>query len=208
MLMASTTKLFFGICAPACCLFAIAPVASSSRTSKEPIYDDAEGYAVLSVLLDRYNPGSKDLVVQIFPRTASENQMFSSLECKEVPDEFLTAAKDFHDKNKIKFRLEPRFSLKFKYELTENPRKSLPPQAPGEQEVELPVFGPLYQVSAVGFDAAKTHAIAYVDAVCGSECGGGAYHFLRKEAKGWKEVPGSPVCEWVSQNQSFLAPHG
>lgn len=207
--MVRSVKLFFGTCMSACCLLAFAPVGGSLRASREPIYDDPAGYAVLFLLLDRHNPGSHDLVLELSPITASEKQMLSSLACAKVLDEFQTTAKDFHEKNKTIFRLVARFSTKSKYELLENTDKLLPPQPkPGEQELRIRSTVPLYVVPVVGFDPSKTHAIAYVSAFCGHECGGGAYHFLRKEEQGWKEVAGSPACERMSRDQDISKPQG
>ena len=207
--MARRAKLFIGACLSACCALAFASVDGSSTVSKEPTYDDKEGYAVLSILLDRYNHGSKDLVLEISPLTTSGKQMISSLDCAKIPDEFQSAAKDFRERNKTELRLLARFSMEAKYEFFENPDKFLPPQPkPGEQELRSFSTLQLHVVSAVGFDPAKTHAIAYMSFFCGNECGGGGYHFLRKEPKGWKEISDSPACVWTSWDQSLLNPQG
>jgi len=183
------------------CISELGPLKARSEDPPRPVYEDPDGYAVLSVLLDRYHFGSKTAVILISPFTVSEGRMLSSLNCGKVPQGFQTVAKDFHDKNKIAFQLEAKFSMDGKYELSDSARKVLPPPKSGEQELLSRVYMPVYFVSAVGFDSLRTHAIAYVGAICGGECGGGGYYFLTKDTKGWREVPGSPACTWISRSQ-------
>ena len=204
--MARKEKLFGGVFITALCTLAFAPAGGSSAKSTKPAYDDPEGYAVLSVLLDRYHFGPKDSVITISPTTVSEEQMLSSLNCGKVPDGFQAAAKDFHEKNKIALQLKAKFSTETKYELSSDPDKNLPQPELGEQEVRSRVGTPVYVVSGVGFDPSRTRAVAYVSVFCGEECGSGGYYFLSKEAKGWKEVAGSPACIWMSRNRSLLSP--
>lgn len=173
---------------------------NKSQESAKPKYDDSEGYAVLSVLLDNHL-SSKRAAITISPETVPESGMWSSLNCGKKPNGFEAAEKDFHEKNKLAFGLASKFSIKSEYEFYDEKKFALPPPKPGEQELHLETYGPLYFVSAVGFDPARTRAIAYSGANCGGECGGGGYYFFAKDAKGWKEVPGSPACEWVSRNQ-------
>jgi hypothetical protein len=180
--------------------FVLTPVQIDVSKLQRPTYEDRDGYAVLSIVLDQHNHGSETTVISIVPTTVSEDRTLSSLNCGKKPEGFQAAEKDFHERNKTVFELAAKFSISRKYELSSAPRRIFPPPKPGEQELQIDAYAPAYFVSAVGFDAARTHAVAYVGAVCGAECGGGGYHFLVKDKKDWKEVPGSPACVWVSQN--------
>ena len=50
------------------------------------------------------------------------------------------------------------------------------------------------QVSAVGFDAAGTRAMAYMAVACGGLCGGGSIHLLEKVNGSWRQA--AKLCEW------------
>jgi hypothetical protein len=58
------------------------------------------------------------------------------------------------------------------------------------------------ELSPVGFDRAKTHAVIYVSHHCGGLCGGGGYGFLQKENGVWRGSSpfpsGSSYCRWAS----------
>jgi hypothetical protein len=130
--------------------------------------------------------------------------------CSRVPTEFASAAADFRDKNKQNWNLTKRINLKFSYKFTNLAGKRTR-LAPTQNTKDVPpaLFETsVYQVSAVGFDASRTHAIAYVGAVCGPDCDSGSYHLLVKEKEGWKEATGSPVCQWMSFNLDFLFNRG
>jgi len=180
-------------------------------TSKQPVYSDREGYAVLSELLNQAMSKSKVSAIDISRVTAQEEEFIGYKDCAKLfPDDFQSAVKDFHERNKSKVRLAKEFSLTVNYRLTEKTNvQSPPPAAPGEQRVEGEFVGRvLFAVSTVGFDQTKTHAIAFVSAYCGVMCAGGAYHLLVKDKQGWKEIPGSPKCEWVSQKQDSPGSRG
>jgi hypothetical protein len=175
-----------------------------SAASKLPVYADREGYAVLSELLNHTISKSKISAIDISLVTAQEEEFVGYKDCaKAFPEDFQSAVKDFHERNKSKLRLAKEFSLAVNYRLTEKPDvQSPPPAAPGERQLEGKFVGRvLFAVSAVGFDQTKTHAIAYVSAYCGVMCAGGAYHLLIKNKQGWKEIPDSPKCEWISQKR-------
>jgi hypothetical protein len=175
---------------------------NTTPTEKPADYDDADGYAVLAFLLEHYRPGLAN-TLEIASLTASGVKPDSFETCSgKIPAEFAAAVNDFRDKNKKNWRLTKKLNLKFSYKLVDLAKKHQP-LAPTQNAKELPppVFEqPVYQVSAVGFDGSRTHAIAYVAAVCGPDCSSGAYHLLVKEKDGWKEFVSSPVCEWMSFN--------
>jgi hypothetical protein len=183
---------------------------NSSPSEKPADYEDADGFAVLAVLLEHYRPELAN-TLEIASLTASGAKPDSFEACGgKIPAEFAAAAADFRDKNKQNWRLTKKLKLKFIYRLVDLAKKRQP-LAPTQNAKELPppVFEqPVYQVSAVGFDASRTHAIAYVAAVCGPDCSSGAYHLLVKEKDGWKEFASSPVCEWMSFNPDGLFDRG
>ncbi len=60
--------------------------------------------------------------------------------------------------------------------------------------------GGFIEVSAVGFDATKTHALVYIAHHCGGLCGGGTHHFVEKKDGQWvpANVKDLENCVWVS----------
>jgi len=63
-----------------------------------------------------------------------------------------------------------------------------------------PDSGGFLVVSAVGFNAEKTRAMAYIGHSCGSLCGGGTHHLLENVQGTWREVRPRDVqfCMWAS----------
>ena len=173
-------------------------------------YEDADGYVVLSILLSHaHSETDPSFLLAPFllsALTVSGINADSFQSCSRVPTEFASAAADFRDKNKQNWNLTKKINLKFSYKFA-NLTGKRPYVAPSRNTKDLPpaLFETsVYQVSAVGFDASRTHAIAFVGAVCGPDCGSGSYHLLVKEKEGWKETTGSPVCQWMSFNLDFL----
>ena len=173
-------------------------------------YEDADGYAVLSILLSHahseVDPSFLLAPFLLSPATVSGINDGSFQSCSRVPTEFAGAAADFRDKNKQNWNLTKKINLNFHYKFTNLTGKHAW-LAPTQNAKDVPpaLFETsVYQVSAVGFDASRTHAIAYVGAVCGPDCGSGSYHLLVKGKEGWKETDGSPVCQWMSFNPDFL----
>jgi hypothetical protein len=187
---------FFFLFASACafCISQTSTVAGKLLT-----YGDPEGYAVLSQLIDKAVP-SKTSEIDISATTSRGEYVGTTEGCLKVPDEFSSALKDFHKRNESTMRLANGFSLRSKYALRDKPEVVTPPQSgPDSQQLdEKFVPRTFFTVSAVGFDESETHAIAYVGAYCGVMCAGGAYYLLIKGKDGWKEIPDSPKCEWMS----------
>ncbi len=188
-------------------LFALPLFAQNAAQAPPPAdYDDPEGYVVLSILLDHYHSEAEN-TLQISSLTASGTKPDSFDTCAtKFPVEFATAANDYKEKNKQQARVAKKFNAKFGYKLVDLAKKRQP-LAPTNNAKGLPppLFDhAVYEVSAVGFDASRTHAIAYVSVFCGPDCSSGAYHLLVKEKDGWKEFVGSPVCEWMSFHPDWL----
>jgi hypothetical protein len=196
------------------CFLSCAVPLSAQKTPGPPkaAYEDADGYVVLSILLSHAHSEDPSFLLAPFllsPLTVSGINADSFQSCSRVPTEFASAAADFRDKNKQNWNLTKKINLKFRYKFTNLTGKHTW-LAPTQNSKDVPpaLFETsVYQVSAVGFDASRTHAIAYVGAVCGPDCGNGSYHLLVKEREGWKETTGSPVCQWMSFDRppvSFL----
>ena len=180
------------------------------ETLKPADYEDADGYVVLSILLSHahseIDPSFLLAPFLLSPLTVSGINADSFQSCSRVPTEFASAAADFRDKNKQNWNLTKKINLKFSYKFTNltGKRTRLAPTQNAKDVPPALFETSVYQVSAVGFDASRTHAIAYVGAVCGPDCSSGSYHLLVKEKEGWKETTGSPVCHWISFNLDFL----
>ena len=175
------------------------------ETTKAVDYDDADGNAVLSILLTHahsdVDPSFLLAPFLLSPSTVSGISADSFQSCNRVPAEFAAAADDFRDKNKQSWNLTKKINLKFSYKFTNTGQRTPLAPTPNTKGVPPPLFEtPVYQVSAVGFDASRTHAIAYVGSLCGPDCRRGSYHLLVKEKAGWKETGGSPVCQLISFN--------
>ena len=194
------------------CFFSYAAPLFAQKTpepSKAADYEDADGYVVLSLLLSRVHseidPSFLLAPFLVFPSTVPGINADSFQACNRVPTEFAGAAADFRDQNKRSWNLTKKINLKFSYKFTNTGKHTWLAQTQNSKDVPPPLFETsVYQVSAVGFDASRTHAIAYVGTVCGPDCGSGSYHLLVKEKGSWKETAGSPVCQWISFNLDFL----
>jgi hypothetical protein len=189
-----------------CAISCATPLFAQNGSEKPADYDDADGYAVLLNLLEPYHPAFGN-TLEISSLTSSGVKPDSFESCaSRIPAEFTAAANDFKDKNKQNWRLTKKLNAKFSYKFVDLTKKQQP-LAPTKNAKDMPppVFDQaVYQVSAVGFDATRTHAIAYVASFCGPDCSTGGYHLLVKGKDGWKEYVSSPVCESMSFNVDAL----
>ena len=180
-----------------------------STAAQSAAYDDAEAYAVYSVVLQAEWPArvakAKRLVIQIetedYPFIGDEGclQPAEGDEAKYGP--ILAAYREINKKAKM---LQRKFAPAFRYALVS--KASIHNYfaiagVDGWREFyrKYPDSGGYITMSAVGFNADKTIAIVYMGHSCGGLCGGGTYHFLRKAEGKWSEFqwPGSS-CMWVS----------
>ena len=200
------------VLAALCFLSCVAPLFAQKTPvpPKAADYEDADGYVVLSILLrhvhSEVDPSFLLAPFLLSPLTVPGIKADSFQSCSRVPTEFASAAADFRDKNKQNWNLTKKIDLKFSYKFTNltGKRTWLAPTQNAKDVPPALFETSVYQVSAVGFDASRTHAIAYVGAVCGPDCSSGSYHLLVKEKEGWKETTGSPVCQLISFNLTFL----
>jgi hypothetical protein len=159
-------------------------------------YDDADGYQVLSSIIDASTNKLKSESVSIFHHTISE-EAFRGIrfQCSgSIPAEFQSAAEDLDKKAKTKFLLQQEFSIQKKYKLVALSRET--PVNVGNQS-QTASSSAMFSVSAVGFDETKAHAIALVRYIVhngGTTGGSSTFHLLRKTAQGWQEAMEIPKC--------------
>jgi len=168
---------------------------------KPPIYDDPEGYAVLSLLLSNAGQDIHSPTILINSTSAVEGpDGITSLEkCVKVPEDFREAADDYLQKTKSSYLFLEKFALKAPYRLVSKRPRSFddlkhPPKS--DKEIADRISSGMFILSPVGFDSGHTHAIVRKTYLCGSLCGWGSYHFLVKSAGGWEETKGVTRCSW------------
>ncbi len=173
--------------------WAVSP-ALASAGKKHPVYEDSEGYALLSLALLRAIPDPQNSAIYISSLTTAvdEGDAFSLDKCAKVPPEFREAADDYLRKGKLAFTLQEKFALGTTYSLV--PSSGDLSKAGVKRNRK---FIGIFNVSAVGFDQTRTRAVLRINNECGSLCGGGNYYFFLKGGNGWEEVKGIPKCTWV-----------
>ena len=164
-------------------------------------YDDAEGYAVLSMLLSSTSQETHASLIRInmVTHVESVSGAHSLEDCMKVPEEFREAANDYEQRARTALVLRKKFTLRMPYDLAGESRITgtgvRPSPGTGEDYSQKISTGTFY-LSPVGFDANRTHAIAYENYLCGNLCGWGAYHLLVKNAGRWDEAKDVNACTW------------
>lgn len=164
-------------------------------------YEDAEGYAVLSMLLGSASQETHAATIRInmVTHVESVSGAHSLEECMKVPEEFREAANDYERRASNALVLRKRFTLRTPYDLAGETRITGTGvrQAPGTgEDYSQKISTGTFYLSPVGFDANHTHAIAYENYLCGNLCGWGAYHLLVKNAGRWEEAKDVSGCTW------------
>jgi len=165
------------------------------------VYDDGEGYAVLSMLLNNAVPETHGAIIRInmLTHVESVNGTHSLEDCMKIPEEFREAANDYELRAKTAMLLRKKFTLKTPYDLAGETRivgsKAKPASATGTDSVAKISSGVFY-LSPVGFDANHTHAITYANYICGNRCGWGGFHLLVNNAGRWEEAKYVTACTW------------
>lgn len=165
------------------------------------VYEDAEGYAVLSMLLSEATQDTHGGVLRINMLTHVESVTGThSLEdCMKIPDEFREAANDYERRAATALVLKKKFTMKMPYDLAGETRivgtKAKPSSSAGTNTA-VRVSSGVFYLSPVGFDANHTHAIAYENYICGNLCGWGGFHLLVKNAGRWEEAKDVSTCAW------------
>ena|SRR5215831_14191174 len=165
------------------------------------VYDDAEGYAVLSMLVGSASQETHAAQIRInmVTHVESVSGAHSLEDCMKVPEDFREAANDYEQRAKTALVLRKKFTLRTPYDLAGETRitgSGMRNPAPTEKEISEKIASGTFYLSPVGFDASHTHAIAYENYLCGNLCGWGAYHLLVKNAGRWEEAKDIPTCTW------------
>ena len=142
--------------------------------SAAPTYHDPEGYKVLSLMLDKEAETWKEHNLDVM-NLRINNRSTVVFECSSVPEEFRAAAEELAKIPDRHFRFARKFTLDYPYSLNE---------------------GAEIMITAVGFDAARTHAVADISRGCGGMCSGGHTYLFRKSNQAWEIV--DRVCETMS----------
>ena len=186
-------------------------IASAGRSQTPPKVEDADAYAVYTVVFTP-EPSEKPrkprrVVIRAgtsdYPRFSDDTD-----ECLK-PDPANEASlrpliNNYREVNKRASILQRQFSFPFEYELvpSETIDSFFKSKGPGGWTgfyKRFPNSGGYVEMSAVGFNSDKTLALMYAGHSCGGLCGGGAYHLLKKVDGKWTEInwPGIS-CTWVS----------
>jgi hypothetical protein len=190
-------------------LFALSVIAGAQT----PLVDDPEAYAVYNAVIAKQWPVNADearkLVIAVetedYPRFGRKGVSVCN---RPAPDQEATLRpliNAYVDANKNKLSFQRKFELPYEYQLV--PRGSITAMFKADDlekawknfYVTYPGSGGFIQLSAVGFNADKTLALVYTAHSCGSLCGSGGYHLMKKTDGKWSEIawPGD-TCTWVS----------
>jgi hypothetical protein len=167
--------------------------AQTKPRKNQPIsYSDADGYQVLSSIIDTETEKLKSGSVSIFHQTVSEEAFREvRVQCSaRFPREFQSALEDFDKKAKTRFLLKQQLSIHKGYRFVET--------GVGVQDSTKSLPG-IYSFSAVGFDENKTHAIVLVQYLVrppGSVVLGGSsvFRLLRRTETSWQQAADIQEC--------------
>lgn len=173
-----------------------APSASPSPQNTPqtpPLYNDDEGYAVLSALLtgDPARPTKATTLIQ-----ATTSGWTCPKAAAAAPPDFREALQDFAAVNKNGWTLQEKLTLDHPYKLLSDADlqggiiryRQSHPGASG-----------FTSVSAVGFNGDKTAALVFMSYHCGPLCGEGELVAFRKTNGKWTRLKRSPAqCGWIS----------
>lgn len=183
------------------------------KVSRAPAtYEDADAYAIYSVLLENEWPvrvaKAKRLVILTetsdHPRSGGGDERICLVPAKgeEAIYEPLLAA--YRELNRTTYILQPKFNASAPVELV---NKDSIKAMFAEKDIDgwknfykkYPDSGGYISMSAVAFNADRTIAMVYMDHWCGGLCGAGGYHFLQKTDGKWTEFPWQGMsCSWIS----------
>jgi hypothetical protein len=165
------------------------------------VYEDAEGYSVLSMLVNgsRAETRANAIRISMVTHVESVKGTHSLEDCMKIPEEFREAANDYERRASTALVLRKKFTLTTSYDLVGETRitgsgvRSAPTTG---SDVSVKVSGGTFYLSPVGFDPNRTHAIAYANYLCGNRCGWGGFHLLVKNGGRWEEAKDVGGCAW------------
>ena len=165
------------------------------------VYDDSEGYAVLSMLLGGagQETHAASIRINMVTHVESVSGAHSLEDCLKVPEEFREAANDYERRAKTALVLKKKFAMRTPYDLVGETRivgSARKPAFTTDKDIAEKIANGAFYLSPVGFDANHTHAIAYENYLCGNLCGWGGYHLLVKNAGRWEEAKDVGACTW------------
>jgi hypothetical protein len=146
------------------------PQQKKEKASSSRIYDDPEGYQLLSVVMENEARVQKLREVAIFRRSSERAH------CNEIPEEFQVAAHDPAPGSRAGLQFKRKFSLNRPYRLTWDFTD--------------------FAISAVGFDSLRMLAVISVNYACGQMCSSGSTYLFRKTDQGWVQI--GQVCRTLS----------
>ncbi|MFT3745908.1 MAG: hypothetical protein QM785_16665 [Pyrinomonadaceae bacterium] len=190
-------------------IFALFVISGFAQTA----YNDNEAYQVYAALLPAEwtvkEAKAKKLVIvgetsdfRSFAREKKESICLVPAEGEESI--YAPVLKNYVDVNKTKWTLQRKFPDGISYELVPSLDIDAIFKTKGIEGwkdfyAKYPDSGGSITLSAVGFNADKTFAIAYVGHSCGGLCGGGRYHVLKKADGKWTEISWKgQSCSWAS----------
>lgn len=165
------------------------------------VYDDGEGYAVLSMLLNSAVQETHGAIIRInmLTHVESVSGTHSLEDCMKIPEEFREAANDYERRAATALVLRKKFTMKTPYDLAGESRivgAKTRPSSTTATDSPVKISSGVFYLSPVGFDANHTHAIAYENYICGNLCGWGGFHLLVKNAGRWEEAKDGNGCTW------------
>lgn len=161
-------------------------------TAAEP-YHATEAYLVYSVLLpheEAVESATGTLVVR--EETVSNPEAPEPCSTPESAVKFKDAIAGYKQENGKPWLLQREFQSEKPYEIVNSDTLDVLLKQDGWDAFyrRYPGSGGYVILSAVGFNPAKTQAIAYTGSACGSLCGTWRWHLMEKIAGKWKESPG------------------
>jgi hypothetical protein len=164
----------------------------SAQNSAPQAYDDADVYAIYSLLLpgqQSYEFAKGTLVLQ--QETLASVKLDDSCLTPEAAREFKTAIEDYRRQNEPML-LQRRFNIEKPYEIVASETIDTLTKDHNWEEFykRYPESGGVIMMSAVGFGHDRTLAVVYTWSTCNNLCGRGSFNLLKKVGRKWKTVAG------------------
>jgi hypothetical protein len=186
-------------------LVSAAAIPQENASSELATYDEAEAYRVYSAILPQEWPWSEANAKTLVIRTETEPYAMCIQPDKESEKIVGDAIADYKKKNQKKWLLGRQFEIAKPYEMIPGDEIDTIFKTEGTAGWKTfyerhPDSSGWIELSAVGFNAAKTVAVVYAGDSCGSLCGGGTFHILQKVDGKWipLRLKGVTSCAWAS----------